>query len=37
MHNNDENLNEWFTKDRSETASNRSVSKTIEGDILVEI
>ncbi len=36
MHNNDENLNEWFTKDRSETASNRSVSKTIEGDILVE-
>jgi len=36
MHNNDENLSEWFTKDRSETASSRSVSKTIEGDILVE-
>ena len=32
----DENMNEWFTKDRSETASNRNVSKIIDNDILVE-
>lgn len=36
MYKNDENLSEWFTKDRSETASNRNVSKIIGKDILVE-
>jgi hypothetical protein len=32
----DENLNPWFTKDRSETASNRIKSKTIDNNIVVE-
>lgn len=36
MYKHDENLSEWFTKDRSETASSRSVSKIIGKDILVE-
>jgi hypothetical protein len=33
---NDENLNPWFTKDRSETASNRVPEKLIENNITVE-
>lgn len=36
MYEHDENLSEWFTKDRSETASNRNVSRTIGKDVLVE-
>jgi hypothetical protein len=36
VHNYDENLNEWFTKDRSETSSNRNVSRAIANNILVE-
>jgi hypothetical protein len=31
----DENANHWFTKDRSETASNRLPEKTIDGNITV--
>jgi hypothetical protein len=33
---NDENLNPWFTKDRSETASNRVVREIANSNILVE-
>jgi hypothetical protein len=33
---NDENLNPWFTKDRSETASNRVVREITNSNILVE-
>jgi len=36
MYSYDENQNPWFTKDRSETASNRVATKTIENDIIVE-
>ena len=36
MYENDENLNEWFTKDRSETSSNRNVSRMISNNILIE-
>jgi hypothetical protein len=32
----DENLNPWFTKDRSETASNRVSVKTLDNKIIVE-
>lgn len=35
MHN-DENLNPWFTKDRSETVSNRVVRETTNSNILVD-
>lgn len=36
MYKHDENLSEWFTKDRSETASSRSVSRIIGKNIIVE-
>ena len=32
----DENQNPWFTKDRSETASNRYPTKTLPNGIVVE-
>jgi hypothetical protein len=36
MYENDENLSEWFTKDRSETSSNRNDSRIIGDNVLVE-
>jgi hypothetical protein len=34
--NNDENSNHWFTKDRSETSSNRAVPRVLENNISTE-
>jgi hypothetical protein len=36
MLSNDENSNYWFTKDRSETATNRYAERSIGNNILVE-
>ena len=33
---NDENSNHWFTKDRSETSSNRIVKQSLDNGVLVE-